>query len=245
MKRLLVILAASLALVNAASARASEAPIPSAPTQWVTDNAEFLSADERDRLDSRLSQYESQTGHQVIVWIGTTTGDTPLEQWTIDAFTKWKVGRKQLDDGAALFLFASDRKVRIEVGYGLEGQLTDAQSSEIIRNVIIPKIKAGDNDGAVDDGITAMLGVIGGEAQATGSEEPTASSPSLLQMVGIGIVLILLLIFVIRNPGVAIWLLYTMASGRGGGGYGGGGGGGGGFSGGGGMGGGGGASGSW
>src|SRR5580658_7459710 len=145
MKPLLLALAASLALLSAGPARASETPIPPAPAQWVTDNAGFLSSDEQSQLNTRLSNYQDQTGHQVIVWIGQTTGDTPLEEWTISAFTKWKVGQKGLDDGAALFIFAKGHAVRIEVGYGLEGVLNDAQSSEIIRNEIIPKIKAGNN----------------------------------------------------------------------------------------------------
>jgi uncharacterized protein len=242
MKPLLLALAASLALLSAGPARASETPIPPAPAQWVTDNAGFLSSDEQSQLNTRLSNYQDQTGHQVIVWIGQTTGDTPLEEWTISAFTKWKVGQKGLDDGAALFIFAKDHAVRIEVGYGLEGVLTDAQSSEIIRNEIIPKIKAGNNDGAVDTGVSAILAAIGGESQGAAASEPEPTI-SLWQVLVVLFLIIVFVTFAARNPGLALALMYTLGSG--GGGFGGGGFGGGGFSGGGGMGGGGGASGRW
>ena len=241
--------AAVVALLAASPARASEAPIPPAPTRWVTDTASFLSPGARDTLDAKLAQYEKQTGHQVIVWIGDTTGDTPLDEWAVNAFAKWKIGRKGLDDGAALFVFANDHKLRIEVGYGLEGQLTDARSSEIIRNVIVPKIRAGDNDGAIADGVDQIIAAIAGEASASPGPSPTSGEAAAL--IGLAIFIITMLI-IIRVGGAAGWLLYTLGSGRGGfggsggGGFGGGfGGGGGGFSGGGGMSGGGGASGSW
>lgn len=242
--------AAAFAVLVAARAGADEPPIPPAPAQWVTDTASFISADERDSLNAELKGYERQTGHQIIVWIGDTTGDTALERYTIDAFTKWKVGRKGLDDGAVLFVFAKDHKVRVEVGYGLEGSLTDARSSEIIRDVIVPKIRAGDDDGAIQGGVDAMIAAIGGAPMPS---PPPSASGDVLTGLGpfIGLfVFMIFLILVLRSPGYAGWMLYTLGSGRGGGwgggGWGGGGfGGGGGFSGGGGMGGGGGASGGW
>lgn len=242
------------ALTFAAAARADEPPIPPSPTSWVTDNAGFLSGGERDALDKKLDDYQTQTGHQVIVWIGQTTGETPLEEFTINAFTKWKVGRKGLDDGAVLFVFARDHKLRIEVGYGLEGMLTDARSSEIIRDVIVPKIRSGDNDGAIQGGVDAMIAAIGGQPEpaSTGSGS-TDVGPLIAFAIFIVVWLFVTgMIFAARRS-------YTLGSGRGhngwggfwgsglGGGFGGGGfgGGGGGFSGGGGMGGGGGASGGW
>lgn len=244
--------AAALALIVAARAGAAEPPVPPSPSAWVTDDAGFLSSGERDALDRELRDYERSSGHQVIVWIGQTTGDTPLEEYTIDAFTKWKVGRKGLDDGAALFVFVADHKLRIEVGYGLEGSLTDARSSEIIRDVIVPKIRAGDDDGAIQGGVDAMIAAIGGQPMPSPPPETAADRVvgELAPFVGF-IVFILILALIVRSPGYAGWMLYTLGSGRGGGwggsGFGGGGfgGGGGGFSGGGGMGGGGGASGGW
>jgi uncharacterized protein len=243
--------AAALALLAAVRAGAGEPPVPPSPAQWVTDDASFISPGERDSLNAELRQYERQSGHQIVVWIGDTTGDTPLEQYTINAFTQWKVGRKGLDDGAVLFIFAKDHKLRIEVGYGLEGSLTDARSSEIIRDVIVPKIRSGDADGAVQSGVDAMIAAIGGAPMSAQSPEPSTGGTAndVGPFIGL-IVFIIFLMLVMRSPMFAGWMLYTLGSGRGGGwgggGWGGGGfGGGGGFSGGGGMGGGGGASGGW
>ena len=95
----------------------------------------------------------------MLVYIAPTTGDTPTEDWTVRAFAAWKVGRKGLDDGLVLFIFAQDRKVRIEVGYGLEGVVPDAIASRIINEVIVPRIQAGDLDGAVRAGVQALLAV--------------------------------------------------------------------------------------
>jgi len=219
----------------------------------VTDDAGFLSASERETLDNQLRTYQTQTGHQVIVWIGQTTGDTPLEEFTINAFTKWKVGRKGLDDGAVLFVFAQDHKLRIEVGYGLEPVLTDARSSEIVRNVIVPKIRAGDNDSAIQSGVDAMVAAIGGQPEPS---QPGGASAQFGPL--IGLVIFILIWLIVTGMIFAARRSYTLGSGRGYGGYGGGfwgglgggfgggsGGGGGGFGGGGGMGGGGGASGGW
>ena len=247
---------AACALAFGVQVRADEPPLPPSPTSWVTDSAGFLSASERDTLDNELHNYQTQTGHQVVVWIGQTTGDTPLEEFTINAFTKWKVGRKGLDDGAVLFVFAKDHKLRIEVGYGLEGMLTDARSSEIIRNVIVPKIRAGDNDGAIQSGVDAMIAAIGGQP-IQGESGTSVDVPSLVRL----IVFVIILVIFLASAYVRSRKAYTLGpkggynsgwggfwGGLGGGGLGGGFGGGGfggGFSGGGGMGGGGGASGGW
>ncbi|MGC9993012.1 MAG: TPM domain-containing protein [Candidatus Cybelea sp.] len=134
--------------------------IPPAPNHFVTDNAGALSSDARASIENELQSYESTTGHQVIVWIGSSTGNVPLETWTGETAAKWKVGRRGHDDGAVLFLFTHDRKIRIEVGYGLESALTDADSYRIINDVIRPKMRANDVDGAVSSGVAAMLTTI-------------------------------------------------------------------------------------
>jgi uncharacterized protein len=248
-------LAAALALIGAAPS--AEVPIPPAPTTWITDNAGFLTATTHDSLDRQLADYSHSTGHQVIVWIGTTTGAAPLEDWTIRAFTAWKVGRKGLDDGLALFIFTRDHKVRIEVGYGLEGVVTDAVASRIEHEIIVPRLKAGDADGAVSGGVQALLAAIGGEqgAQTAQPAEIGSAYGGLWVLVWLFIA-IMFIVLVARSPAFAGWTAYTIGSGRryagssgwggySGGGFSSGGFGGGGFSGGGGMGGGGGASASW
>ena len=94
------------------------ASTPPSPTRFVTDDAGFLSAATRDELEQRLAKYEQDTGRQVLLWIGQTTGGEPIEPWAARAFAAWRVGRKGLDDGVAVFILAADRRVRIEVGYG-------------------------------------------------------------------------------------------------------------------------------
>jgi uncharacterized protein len=234
-------------LVSAAWLIAAETPIPPLPTRWVTDTANFMSPDALRALDARLEQYERSTGHQLIVWIGTTTGDAPIDDWAVRAFEKWKVGRKGIDDGLVLFIMSADRRLRFEVGYGLEGEVPDAIAARIINDVIVPRIQKNDRDGAVTAGMDAVMTVIGGG----GIPAQTAERGAPAQRRGISllnvIIGLLVLAFVITNPRLAFLILASMSSGgghgrhRGGGGWGGGGG----FSGGGGRSGGGGASGSW
>jgi len=241
-------------LLVAAGLYAAETPIPPPPTQWATDTANLMSPPAVASLNSQLEGYERSTGHQLIVWIGTTTGDAPIEDWAVRAFQSWRIGRKGLDDGVALFIMSADRRLRIEVGYGMEGQVPDAIASRIINDVIVPRIQAGDRDGAVAAGTAALMRVMGGEAlppqQAARGPQPLRVG----QLIVYGIIGIILLFFFLTNPTMAIWLLANILSGGGsrrrggwggGSGWGGGGFGGGGFSGGGGRSGGGGASGSW
>lgn len=234
----------------ALAAGAARAEVPAAPTRWVTDPSGFLSAGARQELDAQLEAYERQSGHHVLVWIGRTTGGVPLEDFTVQAFAAWHVGRKGLDDGLVLFVFADDRKLRVEVGYGLEGQVPDAIASRIIRETIVPRVQAGDHDGALRAGVAALIAAIEGRAS---SPEPAAGRPpdrpppaagarplGLGQYLLIGLVVLGFLVLLVTNPSLALYLLVSVLSGgRGGGG------GGGGYSGGGGRSGGGGASGSW
>ena len=254
-----LIAVALVALTSAARtdlAPGAEATIPPSPTAWVTDNAGLLTSATRDSLNTELKQYEQTTGHHVLVWIGETTGAAPLEDWTIRAFTAWKVGRKGFDDGLVLFIFTRDHKIRIEVGYGLESVVTDAVASRIEREYIVPKMRAGDGDGAVTAGVNAILATIGGQPLPQ-TEQPSGKAARnngfFWGLFDIFIVFFVLMVVFLarRSPAGAGWLAYTIGSGLGGysgGGWSGGDSGGdsgGGYSGGGGMGGGGGASASW
>ena len=239
-RRLLIV----INLVSAALLHAAETPIPPSPTQWVTDTANFLSPESVRSLDARLAAYERATGHQLIVYIAPTTGDAPIEDWAVRAFAKWKVGRKGLDDGLALFIMSQDNKMRIEVGYGLEAVVPDAIASRVINEVMAPRIEAGHRDDAVTAAIDSLTGAIGGQASAPPSTPaPEQSKPiSLFRWIVYGIGAMLFLALLITHPALAFYLLASIMSGGSGGG---GGGGGGGFGGGGGRSGGGGASGSW
>ena len=251
MKRAL--LACALVCVALVAARAAEVPIPPPPTRWATDTAGFMSPQALQAVDRTLESFERATGTQVLVWIGGTTGDAVLEDWTVRAFARWKVGRKGLDNGLILFLFANDRSARIEVGYGLEDKVPDASASRILNDVILPRIGAGDRDGAVQAGVNALMAAIsGGTGGITAVGPPTDQSEDSLragsrrrpmsypQMALMGLLALGFLVLLVTNPGLALYLLVSILSGgRGGGG------GGGGYSGGGGSSGGGGASGRW
>jgi uncharacterized protein len=263
----------ALLLLGAGAAGAVDtSKVPPAPRRWVTDGAGLLSPQARQQLDLQLEDYQRRTGHQVLVWIGDTTGAVPIEDFANATFQAWRVGRKGIDDGLVLFVMAKDRKVRFEVGYGLEGRLPDAIASRIIREILAPRLQAGDADGAIAAVVAAATAAIDGRdwlaaggaappgAGATagpgaGEGRPVPMAPgervrrvahqlSLPQMILLGILGLAVLFFLITHPSFALWLLFNILSGRGGGGDGGGGGGGG-FSGGGGRSGGGGASGSW
>ena len=240
-------------------------PPPPPPTEWVTDLAGFLSAAARAELDARLRDFEHRSGHQVLLWIGHGTGGASIEEWAARAFASWRVGRRGLDDGVVLFVMADDRKLRIEVGYGLEEKLPDVRAAAIIRETIVPRLQAQDRDGAARAGIAAILATLGDVPSAEGDGRageplPVRGAPPTrigwVELLLLALAGLFVLGFAITHPSLAILFLSTLSSGRGGrgggsgggfGGFGGGGGGGGGggFSGGGGRSGGGGASGSW
>jgi uncharacterized protein len=152
--------AGSLVLFVGVAALAADFQVPPRPQTEVVDDAGALSASASAALESELESFESKTGHHVVVYIGQTTGNVPLETWTAETATTWKVGQKGKDDGAILFVFMKDHKVRIEVGYGLESTLTDAASSQIINDTIVPKMKSGDTNAAITDGVAAILTTI-------------------------------------------------------------------------------------
>jgi uncharacterized protein len=245
-RRLLLI----AALLGCGLAVAAPFRPPPSPTRWVTDGTGLLSEGVRAALDQRLARYQQDTGHQVVVWVGEAQGDASLEEWAARTFEAWGIGRKGKDDGVGIFVFPRERRLRIEVGYGLEGDLPDAVANRILDEEVLPRLKAGQPDAAITAAVDRVLQTLGGEragpqgvAQAhRGVRERAPLTPG--QLLLYGIVGLLLLILFITHPRLGMLLLWSIFSGGRGGGWGGGGGGGG-FGGGGGRSGGGGASGSW
>jgi uncharacterized protein len=174
-RRPLPLLLLTVALGLSAPAFADDFKVPPTPDHHVTDNAGALSSSTRASVENELQAYETATGHQIVVWIGQTTGDVPLETWTAQTADRWKIGRRGHDDGAVLFVFMQDHKVRIEVGYGLESSLPDAAAHRIIADDIVPRMKANDADGAVSSGVAAMLTTI--TPSYKGVSPPPAASP--------------------------------------------------------------------
>ncbi len=241
------VLAAALLAGAVLFVSAGDFKIPPSPDRWVTDEAGFLAPATVRSLDARLEGFEHRTGHQVLIYVGRTTGGVPIEDWAVKAFAAWKVGRKGLDDGLVLFIMAEDRTVRIEVGYGLEDRVTDAQAFEIIDRILVPGFRSGRPDAAVSEAVTSLLAMISGAEESApleGSRSPSTRAGSVAQLIFLVIAAVFFLVLFVTHPALALWLLFTIfTGGRGGGGRGWGGGGG--FSGGGGLSGGGGASGSW
>ena len=196
---------ALFAAVLPSVALAASFNVPPTPNHFVTDNAGALSSATRSSLEEELRAYQQSTGHQVIVWIGQTTGDVPLETWTGDSAHQWRVGRKGHDDGAILFLFMKDHKVRIEVGYGLESSLTDAASNQIIQDDIVPRMRSSDVDGAVSSGVAAMIktitpaysAVTAPPAQAESTAGPIATGIIIAMFAIFGLVMIFIVITII------------------------------------------------
>lgn len=143
-------------------------------TSPVTDLTGTLTPDQVAALDAKLRAFEKAKGSQVAVLVVPTTAPEAIEQFAIRVTDAWKLGRAGVDDGAVLVVARDDRKLRIEVGYGLEGVLPDAIANRIIDEDIVPQFKRGDYYGGIETGVDRMLRVIEGEPLP----EPELRSPS-------------------------------------------------------------------
>jgi uncharacterized protein len=252
---------ALLLLVALAAPGAAALRIPPPPDRRVNDYAGALSPADRDRLEQKLVAGEAGSRNQIVVAIFRSLQGESLEDYSIRLAQAWRIGQKGLDNGVILLVFLDDRKMRIEVGYGLEGSLTDAISSSIIRDVMAPRFR----EGRIADGIGAGLDAIERAIAGTYVRPPSADRGKRQGNIGarelLALAFVLFLIFAIAQSRMqtnAVRRRGWTGSSRGwggpfigggmggfGGGFGGGGGSGGGFSGGGGSFGGGGSSGSW
>jgi uncharacterized protein len=260
MRAVPVTLAAVAALALGASTMRAEEKLPPPPDHYFNDYAHLLPEAEGHRLDDKLRRFDEDTSTQIVVAIFPKLPSPSLEDFTFRTAQSWRVGRKGLHNGAVFFVFVADRKMRIEVGYGLEGALPDALAFRILDEQVRPRFRSGDYAGGIEAGIDAILAATRGEYTAAPRQE--RRGPSTFALV---VALVLLLLFIglvprVLGAGNAGWT-YGAGGGRrrrygggpwwggggfgGGGGWGGGGFGGGGFSGGGGSFGGGGASGGW
>ncbi len=170
MRHLVIWLVAGLALASSAFA----APHFPALTGRVVDGANILSPATEQTLSSNLEAFEQKTKHQLVVVTLPSLQGYEIEDYGYQLGRKWGIGRKGEDDGALLIVAPTERKVRIEVGYGLEGELTDALSSHIIQAVMLPEFKRGDMELGVVNGARAIISVLGGEPfamPAMGSEQ--------------------------------------------------------------------------
>lgn len=162
MHRLLLVLFLTLMLQ---AAPASARDIPSL-TARVNDYAAMLAPATRQQLESVLAALEKEESTQLAVLTIDSLQGENLEEFSLKVVEKWQLGQKRLDNGALLLIAKNDRKLRIEVGYGLEGVLTDLTSGRIIRDIITPQFKNGNFDQGVIDGVSAMIAAVRGEFSA-------------------------------------------------------------------------------
>lgn len=145
----------------------------------VTDEAEILSAEVRRSLNERLKAHEERTGDQIVVLTLHTLGGESIEEYAVRVFETWKLGQRGKDNGVLVIVVPDDRRMRIEVGYGLEPTLTDLLAGRIIRNVMTPRFKAGDYNGGIDAGVQAIFAVLqNGDLADLGSDAEPGSSVS-------------------------------------------------------------------
>lgn len=259
------VLAAACWLLPAGMAAAqTDTSVPPFPalTGPVVDTAKLLPADVKAGLSQELAGYAQRTGNQVVVVTLPTLNGYDIADYGYQLGRHWGIGQKDKNNGALLIVDVGERKVRIEVGYGLEGTLTDAISFQIVHSIITPRFKQGDFAGGIEAGTSAILKVLGDKAEAQQQQQTRQrSGTGLLMLLIIGFALWPLIAAIFGGGGrggpgsglggrsgwlawMALGMLSGMGGNRGGGGFGGGFGGGG-FSGGGGSFGGGGASGGW
>lgn len=152
-------LGGGLLLPGAARAEVAVPPLKAR----VTDLTGTLPAADAAAIERKLAAFEQAKGSQIAVLILPTTEPETIEQYAIRVAEQWKLGREGVDDGAILLLAKEDRRLRIEVGYGLEGVLPDAVSKRIISETITPYLRRGDFAGGIDAGVTQMIGLVNGE----------------------------------------------------------------------------------
>jgi uncharacterized protein len=238
---------AALVVFLALPALAADKPVPFLSGR-VVDEAGMIPEDARQRIEQKLAAFEQKTGDQVAVLTVNSLDGEPVEDYSMRVVETWKLGKKGKDNGVLFLVAKEDRKMRIEVGYGLEGDLTDLENGRILDNVVRPDFQKGDFGGGIEHGVDAILNALGGGAvpvAAPQTEEDEGGSDWFFYVVFAVILLILLSQGGRRRGPWGGGGYWGGGGGFGGGGFSGGGGGGGGFSGGGGSFGGGGASGSW
>jgi len=132
-------------------------------TARVTDATGTLTGEQRAALEQNLQVFEEKKGSQISVLVVPTTQPETIEQYSMRVLEQWKLGRQKVDDGVLLIVAKDDRTLRIEVGYGLEGVLSDATSNRIINEVIVPRFKQGDFYGGIAAGVDSIMNVTSGE----------------------------------------------------------------------------------
>lgn len=227
MKRRAIFLFLTLTLISCSKLFALE--IPDKPQAYVNDTANLLSDAARVQIEQTLAQFEKDTSNQIVVAIFPSLEDGSLEDFSIRLAEKWKIGTKEHSNGVILIIFKDDRKMRIEVGYGLEGALPDLVCDQIIRREITPAFGEGNFDAGVINGVRAIMAATQGEYKASGLDNDDKIRQAA-PFIFLGV--IFLVFILLKNLSLSGQTISGRRGGRGMGGFYGGGFGGGGFSGG-------------
>ncbi len=190
----------ALLLLTAATVLSAAEPLPPPPDRYVTDGAAILSSSTVASLDSQLDAFERETSSQVLV----ATFDRVPEDYAMEDFTQrtaesWGVGQRADDNGAVFFIFSEDRKLRIEVGYGLEGAIPDATAKQILDREVTPRFRSGDFDAGVTAGVSAILAAAKGEYQGTGRTNADGRSNADDSDNGSGFIFFMIGLFIVAN----------------------------------------------
>ena len=169
----LLVVAGLTALSGAAHA---DVPVPPLKAR-VTDLTGTLNAQQKGELESRIAAYEARRGSQIAVLLLPTTKPEEIEQYSIRVAEAWKIGRKKVDDGLILIVAKDDRRLRIEVGYGLEGAIPDSVAKRVIDERITPRFRDGDFYGGVRDGVDQLIKLAEGEKLPPQQAAPGGGSP--------------------------------------------------------------------
>lgn len=179
--------------------------IPPKPTTYLFDPSHLVSESDANRINTQLSQYEKTTSNQILVAVFPDIPEgAALEDFTQRTAEAWQVGQKGRDNGVVLFIFVRPHKIRIEVGYGLEGTLPDITAHRIITEEIAPAFKTGDFSGGISRGINAIIAATRGEYRGNGrlaSEQQTeaVSSSRSLALIFFGTILLIFFLMLLRN----------------------------------------------
>ncbi len=160
----------------AGSTTAQEVPFLAGP---VTDLAEMLSDSDARGIEQQIRSFEAETGSQIAVLTIPSLEGYAIEDYSIKVAETWRLGREGIDDGVLLLIARDERRMRLEVGYGLEPALTDARARRILDHVITPRFRSGDFGGGVEDGVNAVMATIRGEVPApVAGPGPPVSQPA-------------------------------------------------------------------
>jgi uncharacterized protein len=162
-------------------------------TGRVVDQTGTLTTSQQSALENTLRTFEDRKGSQIAVLIVPSSAPETIEDYSLRVAEQWKLGRKKVDDGAVLVVAKGDRTLRIEVGYGLEGILTDAASKRIISDIIVPRFQQGDFYGGITDGVDRILRVIDGEPLPEPKGKPPGSMRNFQQYVPVLFILAVVL----------------------------------------------------